>query len=244
MSTNKKETNKKEEEINLHNLSESLNRTNSPKKEISVKAKQSFSCQLCNEIFSNKIELVQHETNHVDKYFTIETNSGNKSDGNLSVELSINEYNDKKSLCTETIEDLNNHILVNDTFYKQEMKGLQYKKKDNAINKIFAFDCDKELTDFSNKRTHEMTHTSKKPFACSFCEKKFSRQSAVNIHERIHTGEKPFACSFCDKKFSEKSKMKRHEMNHTGEKPFKCSFCDKIFSEKSNMKKHVRTHTS
>ena len=70
--TNEKETKRKEEENNFQNLSETLNLTNSPKKKVFVKAKQSFSCQLCHENFSNKIELVQHEKIHFNKHFTPE----------------------------------------------------------------------------------------------------------------------------------------------------------------------------
>ena len=101
--TNEEDIKTNDKEINSQNSLKPLNTTNLPKKEIFVKAKISFSCQLCHENFSNKIELVQHEQIHINKYFTHETKLVNKSNGILSVEPSKIKYNDPNSLPAETI---------------------------------------------------------------------------------------------------------------------------------------------
>ena len=47
-----------------------------------------FSCRLCNEAFSNKIGLNQHEKIHIDKYFTLETNGMDESNSSFSADPS------------------------------------------------------------------------------------------------------------------------------------------------------------
>ena len=46
---------------------------------------------------------------------------------------------------------------------------------------------------------HERTHSSERPYACSFCDKRFGEKGAANKHELIHSGEKRYGCDFCDK---------------------------------------------
>ena len=119
LSTNEKETRIKEEEINLQNILEPLDTNNSQRN--FEKAKISFSCQHCHENLSNKIELLQHEQIHIDKYFTHEKDFDDESNGNSSVDLSKTESDDPKFESIETIEDQNNDILVSETVKNQEI---------------------------------------------------------------------------------------------------------------------------
>ena len=242
----KKEAEKNNKEINLQNLSKSLNTPHSPKRFILGKTKNNLSCQLCNEKFSNKIGLNCHKQTHIGEYFNLEINFGSASNDNLSIQASKNEYNDPKLLSTKKTNNQNGYSLGKDTVNNQEIEMLHYEKKDDTNNKNFALGpsfSEKKSLHLGHKEIHEGTQTDEKPFACTFCDKTFSLKSDLTRHERIHTGEKPFACSYCDKKFSQISSLKAHERTHTGEKPFACSFCDKKFTQKHTMQYHERTHT-
>jgi len=70
---------------------------------------------------------------------------------------------------------------------------------------------DSENAQDSSRIAHELGHTGKKPYACSFCERTFAKKGNKRSHEQIHTGEKPHACSFCEKTFGQKWDKWRHE---------------------------------
>ena len=80
-------------------------------------------------------------------------------------------------------------------------------------------------------KTHKLSHTGEKEFACTQCDKVFSQLGHLMRHKLTHTGEKEFAFTQCDKTFSESGTLKRHKLSPTGDKEFICTQCDKVFSQ-------------
>ena len=43
-----------------------------------------------------------------------------------------------------------------------------------------------------NLKSHQVSHTNERPYACEICKKRFKRSSCLKIHQTTHTGDKPF----------------------------------------------------
>ena len=100
--------------------------------------------------------------------------------------------------------------------------------------------CEKTFKGRGSLHNHMMVHSEIKPFKCQICNKTFTRKEHLHIHIRLHTGDKPYSCSYCAKRFATASHMKVHVRNHTGERPFSCESCDKKFTSSSLLKGHVK----
>jgi len=80
----------------------------------------------------------------------------------------------------------------------------------------------------------------KAKFACKVCNREFTQASNLRRHDLIHTGERPFDCETCNKKFSRLSDLRRHSLVHTGERPFLCMVCKEGFSQASVLQRHIK----
>ncbi|KAI4461781.1 zinc finger protein [Holotrichia oblita] len=87
-------------------------------------------------------------------------------------------------------------------------------------------------------KTHYLTHSDTKPFACTHCEYKGKTKQQLeryvnliqphhfyNRHATIHENIKKYQCSICQFSSRLSSHLKRHMRLHTGAKPFCCPHC-------------------
>lgn len=102
--------------------------------------------------------------------------------------------------------------------------------------------CDLKVWTASQKKEHEKTHMTEKPFNCDICQKNFSRKMGLITHLKTHLGLKEFECKYCGKLFTQNGNLKIHERIHTSNHPYKCSHCSKAFAQKGHMHLHVRTN--
>lgn len=75
---------------------------------------------------------------------------------------------------------------------------------------------------------------------CAECGKSFKTIHLLASHQMLHTTEKPFACELCPSRFKWKAALKTHMLVHTGQKHHVCDLCGSSFTTKGSMKKHKR----
>lgn len=77
---------------------------------------------------------------------------------------------------------------------------------------------------------------------CSECGKSFKTIHMLASHQMLHTTEKPFGCDLCPSRFKWKAALKTHMLVHTGQKQHVCDICGSTFTTKGSMKKHKSKH--
>ncbi|XP_022247379.1 gastrula zinc finger protein XlCGF8.2DB-like [Limulus polyphemus] len=165
---------------------------------------QSFICDFCGKCFSSKESLQNHQTIHV-------------GDKPYPCEICFQAFSEKSFL----IYHLRTH-------YNEKPYRCQY--------------CGKSYTLKGNLQIHLQDHEGIKPFSCKVCGKSFTQKLVLDHHMSIHTGKRPYPCQICDKTFSQKGNLKTHMLIHTGERRFACPQCGRLFTQKGNMKTHLKLH--
>jgi hypothetical protein len=127
---------------------------------------------------------------------------------------------------------------------EEEFSSHHIRKVPTSKDPILCAICGKTVSNKSNLKTHEITHTGAKPFQCHECHKFFSKKSNLRTHQLTHTGNKAFECQECGKFFALKTNLKAHEKTHTDNKDFECHECQKFFTTKSSLRTHKKTHTN
>lgn len=80
---------------------------------------------------------------------------------------------------------------------------------------------------------------------CELCHKTLSSKYTLQRHIQLsHSTHKPFPCSYCSKSFNVKQYRDEHECRHTGRCPFACGFsgCTQSFSSRGKLCIHRKTH--
>ncbi|KAJ1920430.1 hypothetical protein IWQ60_006999 [Tieghemiomyces parasiticus] len=75
-------------------------------------------------------------------------------------------------------------------------------------------DCSKTFSKSSSVRSHEMTHTDKRPYLCDDCQKPFGRNHDLQRHMTTHKPEKEYQCDYCNVRFSRQDALHRHRRNN------------------------------
>lgn len=212
-------------------------------------------CNICNESFLERADLVNHLIAHFGNKTLPAEDSENFAD---QMEPVPNAKRFQCKYCDKVFnqnQQLTKHMNVHRRskpfmckYCRREI--LHYKDFVNHI-KIHTGPrplqcpiCKKTFLHSSRLSAHLMTHgkTQGKAFACQYCDKSFAQSCHLTQHIRTHTGEKPFACTYCSKAFSLRGDLNRHIRTHTGERPYKCSFCEKAFTLKGDLTRHQNTH--
>ncbi|KAG6464100.1 hypothetical protein O3G_MSEX014272 [Manduca sexta] len=86
---------------------------------------------------------------------------------------------------------------------------------------------------------HMAVHASTgKSFTCKICGRSYKTWGSLRTHNITHSSERPYHCPFCKKTFKRNQDLKFHINQHTGAKPYKCPFCEKSFASSGNCYSH------
>ncbi|XP_050391984.1 zinc finger protein 236 [Patella vulgata] len=202
-------------------------------------------CAICNEIFQQYADLVQHNKVHVKEEKTDydidkECHAQGKASVHTLQQCNLCDKNFKSST------DLEKHCEVH--MKDEELKSVNDNSTLNSSifyigEKPYKCDvCNKSFLHKGSLQRHTPLHTGEKLFACSVCCKSFTRNSILQDHMRIHTGQRQFKCDVCSKSFYDINGLKRHKRIHTGVKPYKCDVCGKAFIQSGTLRTHLKTH--
>ena len=94
-------------------------------------------------------------------------------------------------------------------------------------------------------RLHQVTHTSEKPYACTFCLRAFAQIQARDGHEQTHatdSNKRNLKCEFCDQVYAQRASLAQHkESMHEGV-TYECKVCNLKVKFKGTLKKHEEMH--
>ncbi|XP_078534947.1 uncharacterized protein LOC144821595 isoform X2 [Lissotriton helveticus] len=202
-----------------------------------TKVEPIFSCNHCNKIFGNKVDLLTHQTIHTDhKPFACEEcGNGFIQEGYLlSHQRIIHDEKIKKKLhiCYECGKILTRNINLQNHLKMHLRDRLnvctEQGKKDTPYNSI---DCDQSGTVTMEPQTHQEKHVKKQIFTCSPCGRKFTRKR-FRTHQKACTGAISEQCSI--------EVENRQELLKKGH--FSCRGCRKKFPYKERFLKHRKAY--
>ncbi|XP_047104588.1 uncharacterized protein LOC124740672 [Schistocerca piceifrons] len=208
-----------------HNLKRHL--TNHEKPPVSV---SSVSCNLCQEVFTEKSKLYQHrEEKHPKKHNCTFCNKEF---------LSLRSCRIHESLHPERVVYKCN---ICETVFLTELRLNRH--KDIYHREPYCRICRKEITDRSKLIEHERRHGRfKQVFMCKECPKVFRTASGLKYHMSVHTGKYAVYCEICGKGLHSEVVLAEHKATHTKEVRYTCELCGRTFSSNSTYRMHRLWH--
>jgi hypothetical protein len=181
----------------------------------------SLVCKHCNQAFSRRDQLEQHQKTHQLENQTAMVSSAtppqpvvfyNQPVDQLTLQQPMNFY-------TESLPSNPN-----------TMQLLQPKSEYPIMNQLLS-----GLTPSLMQPT--------KNFVCGICGNTFFKKKELDRHVlTIHTSVKQYACGSCPKTFNRKDKLLRHEKTHNVANVFNCPLCPAVFVRKQMLDLHSKVH--
>lgn len=220
-------------------------------------SKQSYRCDICDEVFEKKNLYEYHMRSHRRQERQRNTvHSMIQEEQGLHTESSVI-FNTKSSgeiadstladRISENSEIANTNISFDDDCCLVQNLSELFKANDKSTADTVYVNVE-EIQGNEIKSSNDMIFKAPvdsnaklcpQPFSCEICGK---RVYNLGAHMRIHNGERPFKCCICDKDFAQREALKVHYRSHTGEKPYVCKICGKGFATKSRQKDHAQAH--
>ena len=98
--------------------------------------------------------------------------------------------------------------------------------------------CERNFSEKSHLKRHQLSVHLKTKHACDKCEKTFHNKDSLRNHVRfVHEG-KGYICDKCDKRFSTNMELKNHIQKIHIEEKLKCLLCEKVFVDKESLDMH------
>ena len=225
--------------------------------------KQVFSCDQCDETFTQRASLEHHKASHDDDEEE-ESEEVEKS----PVKITKNQKSPSGRLQRRTRQQKREEKLCPDcckVFYsdkalemhkrwheKQKCKNLQSddgeksKKKDDKVRNLSCTICQKTFTRMYDVERHMETHVDGDRRKCGSCGKSFQTIKSRERHETLHCdSKKQNKCNTCDVVFGSKFKLLRHEREHLTSEQIEnlsCKTCLKVFTNANSLLRHDKLH--
>ncbi|GFS39539.1 zinc finger protein 26 [Trichonephila inaurata madagascariensis] len=226
--------------LQLHDLRHSLEETEEIKNDPSsvfitfVRPAASFTCNICNEIFSSDEELIDHIAQH--------------QESNLTLHPSIAEPD--IVIKEEVLSDIE-YTPYEENVYKSPPVKRSFKQTYSFSNSDTdgpneCKTCMKFFNSFGSLRRHQRRfHSTKKTYTCTVCERSFSQLSLLSKHALLHhrTTKEEFECQICKKKFGKSMILLKHIfITHACHDKHFCFACFKFFPNKEQLSHHMQDH--
>ena len=227
----------------------------------SVHPKQ-FRCDICDDTFETKSNLVSHKklhkkessekSIHTEKVFESEIKIEESIAQNLKNRLansilSVTKFNcDACGKSFSTTGMLSRHIeskICQKTFEKMPEKQMLPQFKCNS--------CQNSYWDsYTLKKHYEIVHHKLKEHKCDICEMSFGTKGNLVLHTNTHKKElsdnlkdKKLQCDRCGNSFRDNYTLKKHyDYVHLKLKQLKCDICKIGFTTKSSLMTHIKVH--
>lgn len=195
-----------------------------------------FECDLCDEIFETKEDIIEHMQEHTDPKKRYRCNFCGKmylkkSDYVKHCTLHADYRPFKCDVCDKSFaqkKTYRNHMILH-----RERKPYQCPK------------CLRSYCHNYDMKKHLQTHDNAKPYGCDICKKRFAHNVSLTRHLRSHAGERNYECCICLKSYKQSCHLTRHMKIHTNDRQFHCSICDRRFYDSYTHRKHmVAVHSS
>lgn len=231
------------------------------------KRRKHIECSLCDIMFKNIKEMLQHEKIHgADETFPCKECS-KQFKSLMKLYVHNQKHYTKRVICSRC----NKKVAA--SFYPQHAVRCPY--KNDGLKHVCEI-CGKGFHLDSLLRFHQKIHMEREP--CPQC-KKFVKPSSLKKHmelvhgqdfkikrtatiecdlcghlvrkkqdleahmNRYHLKIKPYVCNICNKDFCGKIRLKEHLATHSTNNSCFCSVCGKKFANRVCLKMHVRIHT-
>ncbi|XP_063897930.1 zinc finger protein OZF [Helicoverpa armigera] len=255
-------------DLNKHYHKEHLNKNISTKyTEKDVDGNIMYGCDICEENFSTKKDILKHVDSHNDERPLICKLCGRTYKTVMEIIRHARVHSGVKLQCS--------YNCGYSTAYQGALK--EHENRHQSVHKYTCEKCGKGFNVKTWYEQHQNIHTGLKPFVCSICGLAFHmaryltahrssmhpQSSSVKRYICVHCGqkcdsanslslhleehginkEKEFLCDFCGKILSSADQLKYHHRMHSGVKPYSCSICNKSFAKRYNVKVHMTSHS-
>jgi len=209
---------------------------------------QKYSCPLCPQEFSTRVELNEHRTLHlkVKIYSCAICRSMFSSVGTLEIHMKdhgIEDPNERNA----NISCVEYGSLDEDVRIEKDLMNAS-SVSDPGMQNHKCGECGKILTSYANLRRHaKIAHRNSKIYDCVECSRMFMRKDLYDNHMQIkHNSKKTMLqCPQCPKSFVFQSNFSYHFRTSHLEKSqngYACDICGKVFVEEASLKIHKGWH--
>ncbi|KAL6254348.1 hypothetical protein P5V15_014396 [Pogonomyrmex californicus] len=209
---------------------------------------QKYSCPLCTQVFSTRVELNEHQSLHlkVKIYSCAICRSMFSSAGALEIHMKdhgIEDPNERNAniSCVE-YGNLDKDMRIEE----ESMNDSAISDPGTQVHKCGK--CGKILSNYANLRRHaKIAHRNIKIYDCVECSRLFMHKDLYNHHMQIkHNSTKTMLqCPQCPKSFVFQSNFSYHFRTVHVEKSqngYACDICGKVFVEETSLKIHKGWH--
>ncbi|GAB1292025.1 Zfp473 protein [Apodemus speciosus] len=220
----------------------------------------SYVCQECGKMFSQKMYLQWHQKIHTgEKLCKTQSDNLEKPSRSLSGEPGkqlMSKDPDSEKLCDiqgwDPEKPPTSKSSDQEKLHKSQSgdspsilhpKPIKHRETPTNANCFKSKKCGKKtLGRTFQLAEHQRAHTRRR-YKCSSCPAVFHLRKHFFQHRKTHFSRTVFECQECRKIFNGRSSLIKHQAVHTGEKPYKCDECGKAFNHASTLKIHQRTHS-